>query len=235
MAETILEVKNLAVKFDSETILKNVSFSVNKGEALAVIGPNGAGKTVLFRALAGLLPYSGQICWADKIKIGYSPQKFLADRSIPITVREFFSLKSKRFWFCPKKFVSHLSHELELVGLEKSILAKPLGEISGGQLQRVLIAWAMLDHPDVLLFDEPTAGIDVGFEETIYNLLRKLQKERGTTVLLISHELNIVYKYADNVICLNKKMICHGPPGDVLNPQELASLYGEGGFYHHLK
>ena len=157
------------------------------------------------------------------------------DKSIPITVKEFFSLKSKRFWFCPKKFISHLNHELVLVGLDKNILAKPIGEISGGQLQRVLIAWAMLDHPDVLLFDEPTAGIDVGFEETIYHLLRKLQQERGTTVLLISHELNIVYKYADNVLCINKKMICHGPPGDVLNPQELASLYGEGGFYHHIK
>lgn len=231
--EIILEVKNLSVVLDSEIILKDISFSVKKGEALAIIGPNGAGKSVLFRALADLLPHKGEICWKEKIKMSYAPQKFFVDKSIPITVKEFFSLKSKRFWFCPRKFISHLNHELALVGLEKNILAKSLGEISGGQLQRVLIAWAMLDHPDVLLFDEPTAGIDVGFEETIYHLLRKLQKERGTTVLLISHELNIVYKYADSVLCLNKKMICHGSPADVLNPQELAGLYGEGGFYKH--
>ncbi|MDP3710795.1 MAG: metal ABC transporter ATP-binding protein [bacterium] len=234
MENCVLEVKNLSVILDSEVILKDISFAVKKGEALAIIGPNGAGKTVLFRALAGLLPHKGEIHWADKMKIGYAPQKFLVDKSIPITVKEFFSLKSKNFWLLPKDFAEHLSHELELVGLDKGILNKPIAEISGGQMQRVLIAWAMLDHPDILLFDEPTAGIDVGFEETIYHLLRKLQKERGTTVLLISHELNIVYKYADSVLCLNKKMICHGSPAEVLNPQELAGLYGEGGFYKHL-
>ena len=91
----------------------------------------------------------------------------------------------------------------------------------------------MLNHPDVLLFDEPTAGIDIGAEETIYTILHKLQKERGTTILLISHDLNIVYRYADNVLCVNKAMICHGKPEDVLNPKELSHIYGEGGFYHH--
>ena len=119
------------------------------------------------------------------------------------------------------------------MGLSQDVLERRVGELSGGQLQRLLIGWAMVDHPEVMLCDEPTAGIDVGFEETVYHLLQRLQKERNTTVLLISHELNIVYRYADQVLCLNREMLCHGKPNEVLNPQDLARLFGEGGFYAH--
>lgn len=232
--DVVLEVKNLSVTLDSEEVLWGISFAVKKGEALAVIGPNGAGKTVLFRALLGLVPHTGELRWERGINIGYVPQKFLLDSSIPLTVQEFFLLKSPHFWFPPENFIKHLGHELELVGLSGKVLSSPLGELSGGQLQRILVSWAMLDHPDVLLFDEPTAGIDVGAEETIYNIMHRLQDERGTTVLLISHDLNVVYRYAQNVLCINRRMICHGLPQDVLNPKELAGVYGEGGFYHHL-
>lgn len=232
-SNSILNVNNLSVNLDHEKILDGVSFEVKQGEALAIIGPNGAGKTVLFRALLGLVPYRGLIEWKQGVRIGYVPQKFFVEKSFPITVQEFFLLKSPRFWMPEQKFIAHLQHELSLVGLSKDILAKPLNELSGGQLQRILISWAMLNHPDVLLFDEPTAGIDVGAEETIYTILHKLQSDRGTTVLLISHDLNIVYRYADKVLCVNKTMICHGKPEDVLNPKELAHIYGEGGFYHH--
>ena len=231
--DVILNVANLSVRLDHEKLLDGISFSVKRGEALAIIGPNGAGKTVLFRTLLGLLPHRGTVEWKQGVRIGYVPQKFFVEKSFPITVKEFFLLKSKRFWMPEKKFVAHLEHELALVGLHKDILIKPLNELSGGQLQRTLISWAMLNHPDVLLFDEPTAGIDIGAEETIYTILHKVQKERGTTILLISHDLNIVYRYADNVLCVNKAMICHGKPEDVLNPKELSHIYGEGGFYHH--
>ncbi len=232
-SDLILEVKNISVEVDHETILKNVSFEVRRGEALAIIGPNGAGKTMLFRALLGLVSHTGELDWKKGIQIGYVPQKFVIDKSFPLTVREFFLLKSPRFWMPDKGFIAHLEHELSLVGLGKEILSRPLGELSGGQMQRILISSAMLNHPDVLLFDEPTAGIDVGAEQTIYTILHTLQKERGTTVLLISHDLNVVYKYADNVLCINKAMICHGRPKEILNPQELSRLYGGGGFYHH--
>ena len=118
--------------------------------------------------------------------------------------------------------------------LARHLLKQRLGWLSGGQLQRVLIAWAVLDDPDVLLFDEPTSGIDIGGEETIYNLLRKLKEERNLTMLLISHDLNIVYKYANNVICINKEMICYGVPSEVLDPSALTKLYGgEASFYKH--
>lgn len=234
-SETVLEVENLSVVLDSEEILRDISFSVKRGEALAVIGPNGAGKTVLFRTLLGLLPHRGKINWREGITIGYVPQKFLLDKSAPLTVQEFFLLKSTHFWFPPETFLNHLEHELDLVGLPRDILKKPIAELSGGQFQRIVVSWAMLDHPDVLLFDEPTAGIDIGAEETIYNVMHRLQDERGTTVILISHDLNVVYRYAQNVLCINKKMICQGRPSEVLNPAELSRLYGEGGFYHHLE
>ncbi|MDO8560967.1 MAG: metal ABC transporter ATP-binding protein [bacterium] len=230
---TILDVKNLSVTLDGEQILHDISFSVKKGEALAVIGPNGAGKTVLFKALLGLLPKQGEVNWLEGLRIGYVPQRFFVDKAIPLTVREFFLLKSPYFWFPSKSFVGHLNHELSLVGLDEKIMDKQLAEISGGQFQRVAVSWAMLNHPDVLLFDEPTVGIDIGAQETIYNIMHRLQDERGTTILLISHELNIVYRYAQSVLCLNKKRICYGPPVEVLNPKELSALYGEGGFYHH--
>lgn len=239
MSENILKVQNLGVGFDGDQVLKGLDFFVNKGDVLAIVGPNGAGKSVLFRALLGLLPYSGKIEWARDLKISYVPQKFAIDRELPLSVEEFLKFK--------KKGISDIVDTLESLGimtakhahhsefhLQEHVLKQRLGWLSGGQLQRVLIAWALLDNPDVLLFDEPTAGIDLGGEETIYNLLKKLHAERGLTILLISHDLNIVYKYANNVLCINKEMICHGAPATVLDPSSLAKLYGgEAGFYKH--
>lgn len=229
----ILEVNNLSVAFEREVVLRGVSFSVKKGEALAIIGPNGAGKTVLFRALLGLVPHAGTIQWAEGIRIGYVPQKFFVERGAPLTVKEFFLLQADRFWMPQKEFLSHLEHELRLVGLAPDILEKPVGELSGGQLQRLLVSWAMLAHPDALLFDEPTAGIDIGSEETVYQLIHRMQDERGTAVLLISHDLNFVYRHAEQVLCVNKDMMCHGSPHEVLKPDELAHLFGAGKFYLH--
>lgn len=232
-SENILEVNNVSVTLDSEKVFTDISFSLKRGEALVIIGPNGAGKTVLFRALLGLIPYRGKISWAENTHIGYVPQKFPIEKGMPLSVQEFFLLRANHFWLPRKSFIDNLKNELSLVGLSKDILPKPVGELSGGQLQRLLVSWAMLNHPDVLLFDEPTAGIDIGFEETIYHLMQRMQNDLGTAILLISHDLNIVYRYAQTVLCLNKKMVCHGPPREVLNPKELVKLYGAGKFYIH--
>lgn len=114
------------------------------------------------------------------------------------------------------------------------MLSRKLGILSGGELQRVMIAWALLGQPKLLLFDEPTSGIDVTGEKTIYGLLHKLQEERKLTIILISHELQVVFKYANTVVCLNKERVCYGPPLKVLNQINLAKLYGEEtGFYKH--
>jgi zinc transport system ATP-binding protein len=231
--EIVLTVENLAVSLDGLQILRDVSFTLNQGEALAVIGPNGAGKTMLFRALLGLVPHAGTVLWRPDVKIGYVPQRFSVERSAPITAMEFFLLKSDRFWRPSAEFISHLDHELGAVGLQRSVLRKNLGELSGGETQRLLIAWALVRHPDVLLLDEPTAGVDTGFEDTIYALLHRVQAERGTTLLLISHDLNVVYRYAQRVLCLNRSVVCQGSPMEALNPEALATLYGESGYYRH--
>lgn len=234
--EIILNIRNLTASFDDNKVIDNLDFSIKRGEVIAIVGPNGAGKSVLFRALLGLIPYSGKIEWAKGLKVSYAPQRFGVEKDFPITVKEFLRLKSSNY--------SNIILALESVGLknkdddrrhiERHLLNQRMGWLSGGQLQRVLVAWALLGDPDVLLFDEPTAGIDVGGEETIYNLLKKLNDEKKLTILLISHDLNIVYKYADDVLCLNKEKICFGPPREVLDPQALVKLYGgEAKFYKH--
>jgi zinc transport system ATP-binding protein len=234
----LLYVSNLQVKFNHELILEDISFELKRNETLAIIGPNGAGKTTLFRALLGLIPYKGKVEWQKGIKIGYVPQRLSIEHDLPLTTEEFFTLKGKEI---KNKEIETV---LSIVGFEKDksyqghikdrILNKKIGTLSGGELQRVLVAWALLDHPDVLLFDEPTAGIDISSEVTIYSLLHKLQVKEKLTILLISHELQLVYKYATNVICLNKQKVCYGKPKDVFMNENLIRLFGNDvGFYQH--
>jgi zinc transport system ATP-binding protein len=241
MEETnILEVKNLNVEFDGGLILDNLNFSVKKGEVLAIVGPNGAGKSVLFRALLNLIPYSGDIDWQQGIKIGYVPQKLAIDRNFPLTVREFLHMKSSKMGGSENDITKALiSVGIKIDGknefhLQHHILDKQIGLLSGGELQRILIAWSLIGNPDIILFDEPTSGIDAGGEETIYELLRRLQESSTLTILLISHDLNIVYKYTDNVLCLNRKMLAIGKPKTVLTHENLHQIYGEQTqIYHH--
>lgn len=230
----ILDVRDLSVSFGKEEVLKDISFSVNDGDFLAVIGPNGAGKTVLFRALMGLISYDGEIKWRENIKIGYVPQKLMEHAELPLTVREFFILKSKNLFFKDRQLENSIIHELKSLDLRADILNQQLISLSRGQTQRVLISWAILGHPQVLLFDEPTAGVDIAGEESVYNMLHKLQDERGITVIMISHDLNIVYRYANNVLCLNKERLCYGEPAKALTGEQIKQLYGESVFYHHL-
>ncbi len=230
---SILEVQDISVTVGNVPVIQHVSFTLQRGEITAIVGPNGSGKTTLLRALLGLVPYEGSIVWQPAITFGYVPQRFSISASTPITAGEFFLLKSERFWMPRKDFLYHLPHELDLVGLDQTVLVNPLGHLSSGQLQRLLVAWAMLNHPDVLLFDEPTAAVDIGFTETIYTIMRRLTEERGTTILLISHDLNVVYRYAANVLCLNRQLLCHGPPAQALTPQELKRLFGDVAFYRH--
>lgn len=204
---TLLSISNLKVKIDKHVIINGISFEVKKDDVLAVVGPNGAGKTVLFRTLLGFIPFEGEITWQDNLKIGYVPQKLSIAKDLPLTTQEFLSLKEKN-----KKNIIQI---LEDVGFEENkpherhlsghILKRRLGVLSGGELQRVLIAFALLGHPNVLLFDEPTAGVDLSGEETIYSLLHKLQAKQDLTILLISHEPEIVHDYADKILDLGKQ------------------------------
>ena len=226
----ILKVKNLNVELDDEKIVKDLSFEVKKGEILTILGPNGAGKTVLLKALLGLLPYQGEISWQEKAKIGYLPQGLtqLKVKDLPLSVEEFFGLK--------KVSKEETLKFLKLVGIkEKNFLRKRIGDLSTGQFQRMLIAWVLVSKPEVLLFDEPTAGIDLGGEETIYSLLHRVWQEKNLTILLVTHDLNIVYKYSNSVLCLSKKGVtCFGRPKEVLTTELLEKMYGTGiKFYEH--
>src|SRR3989344_9563279 len=225
---TILKVQSLGVAFGTYSVISDLSFELQKGEVLAVIGPNGAGKTVLFRALLGLLPYSGEVSWMKNVKIGYVPQKLSIGKDLPVSVLDFLRFKkgSEAEIYEALKSVGFLGTEHDEHHWREHLLNARLGELSGGQLQRVLIAYALIDHPDVLLFDEPTAGVDIGGEETIYSLIEKLHAKTGLTILLITHDLNIIYRYAGKVLCLNKSKICYGSPREALDAKVLEELYG---------
>ena len=237
MDQKILTVSGLRVEFNNHVILKDISFEITRDDTLAVIGPNGAGKSVLFRALLNLIPYEGTITWAKDAKIGYVPQKLSVAKDLPLTVNEFLHFKENSHDKVDEaiKSVGFLN-ESEHLHNDKRVLGTRLGDLSGGELQRVLIAYAILDNPNVLLFDEPTAGVDVSGEETIYDLMHKLQEKDDLTIIFISHELQVVNHYANNVLCLNKENISFGSPMDVVNKETLAKLYGEEVHLHkHLE
>lgn len=230
MAETILRVENLNVKFGKEEVVKNLSFEVKKGEFLIFLGPNGAGKSTLLRAILGLIPFDGKVVWSKEFKISYLPERLSREKfkEASILVKEFFKFKEKS----DEKILAIL----KAVGLEPNeVLNKNAGDLSSGQFQRVLIAWSLISEPEVLFFDEPDTGIDIGGEETIYSLLEKFWKEKKLTIFLVTHDLNIVYRYATNVLCLGKKEICClGAPREILTPKVLEKIYGTGiKFYEH--
>ncbi|MEW5907617.1 MAG: metal ABC transporter ATP-binding protein [Patescibacteria group bacterium] len=223
----ILEVNNLSVKFRNEKIIDNLSFNLKEKDNLVILGPNGAGKSVLLKTLLGLLPFEGEIKWKKEVRISYVPQKFFPSGEIPLSVEEFFKLK--------KIEKNEIEKSLRSVGLtDLEIMKKKIGVISTGEFQRAMIAWSLADNPDVLLFDEPTAGIDIGGEETIYNLLMQIEKELNLTMVIVTHELNIIYKFANSVLCLNKKAVCYGTPEEALTPESIGQLYGgKIKFYQH--
>jgi len=235
MTEDILKVSKLNVSFNNHKILDDISFEVKRDDTLAIIGPNGAGKTVLFKCLLGLLPYEGKVEWAKDATIGYVPQRINIDKELPLTVEEFLKFKEKDQTKIETilKQVGFGREGVDLIHKGKRLLSTRLGVLSGGEFQRILIAFALLGKRNVLLFDEPTSGIDVSAEETVYSLIEKLKKETDLTIIFISHELGVVYQHAASVLCLNKEKVCFGPPHEVIDKQSLQKLYGEDINFHH--
>jgi zinc transport system ATP-binding protein len=226
--ESALEVSHLSVRFGNTKVLSDLSFRVSRGSSTAIIGPNGAGKTVLFRALIGSIPFEGTVRWAAGTRIGYVPQKLDLERDIPITGVDFLRARSA----LARGSVAHASRVLNLVGVPLEIAQQPIGTMSGGQFQRLLVAFALVGDPTVLLLDEPTAGVDEPGQERLNELMHRLQVDQGLTVLFISHELSVVYRYAINVLCLSRVRPCFGHPRTILTPELLEQIYGTQVNYH---
>lgn len=224
-----LEVERLTVRLGGAVILHDLSFSVAEGSALAVIGPNGAGKTMLFRALIGSVPSRGTVRWAPGTRIGYVPQKLDIERDLPLTGRDLLQAKAA----VTTTARADVDRALELVNLPRAVAGQPVGTLSGGQFQRLLLAFALMGRPTVLLFDEPTAGVDEPGEERLYEMIRRVQEAERLTLLLISHELSVVYRYATNVLCLSRERPCFGPPEEILTPERIEQVYGAPLKYHH--
>lgn len=240
-----VEVKDLRVSFNGNTVLRGVNLEIPAGQLVALIGPNGSGKTTLLRCLLGLQKYSagrirlfGQDNLRDALKrVGYVPQKLVLEKSFILSVREFLSLRLRQtrhwFWQSHQKTDALLREAMAEIGVE-GLLDRPIAQLSGGQLQRVLIAFSLLEKPELLLLDEPTAGVDTPGEATFYDTIAKIHRDRGLTVVLVSHDLSMVYRHASWVYALNGVVCCEGAPEDVMNAESLKQAYGiHVSPYHH--
>jgi zinc transport system ATP-binding protein len=231
-----ISVNNLSVELGRNKILTQLSFNIPEKSITAIIGPNGCGKTTLMKAMLGLIPYTGEVMVLNtSVKkaldhISYVPQRFNFDRTFPITVNEFLHLEPNSKY----RSTTNIKEKLKEVGMQNSE-DNLLGVLSGGQLQRILIAKALLNNPSVLFMDEPAAGIDIKGERNFYELIQHLNKEHNVTIILVSHEIDIVYRYATHVVCLNKKVLCFGKPTDILTSDTIKKLYNEDvEIYQHL-
>jgi zinc transport system ATP-binding protein len=218
-----IELRDVAVIINGNTIIERVSFDIDKGDVVSIIGPNGSGKTTLVRSMLGLMPHHGTVTMESRpimqqlSRVGYVPQRFDFDRTFPLSVNEFLDL--------PGIHNPALKEELCREFGVTALLKKKLGTLSGGQMQRVLIISAMLKSPDLLILDEPTSGVDVEGTANFYELVRHLNREHKITIILISHEVNMVLTTATKVICLNKSLYCCGEPSKVLTDEMLEKLY----------
>ncbi len=232
-----VEVKDLWLSFGEVPILRGVSLHIPAGQLVALIGPNGSGKTTLLRCLLGLQKPDrgtarlfGEADQARALRrVGYVPQRLAMDRSFTISVREFLALRvpETRGWFWQRRARTDeiLARQLPDIGV-LPLLDRPMSGLSGGQMQRVLIAYSLLGKPELLLLDEPTAGVDLPGEQTFYELIARVHKERRLTVVLVSHDLSMVYKHASWVYALNGVICCEGTPEHVMNAESLRHAYG---------
>lgn len=223
----------VSVRLEGVSILEDVTAFAPRGGCTAVIGPNGAGKTTLLLALLGHVPYSGSIrigesSAARAARIGYVPQRLQFDRGLPMTVRDVLvmGLQRRPLWLGSAAASRDRARELLAAVRAESLERRRLGVLSGGELQRVLLALALEQDPDLLILDEPASGVDVQGGQLFCELLERLRRERGFTQLMVSHDLATVTHHATHVVMLNRRVIAEGPPRDVLTPANLGAVFG---------
>lgn len=241
--QVAIKVENLNIKTENQILLKDINLYIPAASITAIIGPNGAGKTTLLNALAGLIKYQGNISFIEtktnqlvKPKIGYVPQNLEIDKFESITVEEFLALYRQNLpvWFYIKHKVRNEIYELLSRFNITHLANKPLKVLSGGEIQKVVLASVIFEEPNILLLDEPTSAIDVMGGHLFCDLLDSLTHENSITVVLVSHDLSVVNKYADYVICLNKTISCYGNKVEVLNAENLSLVFGRNyGLFQH--
>lgn len=228
-----LQVQDLGVTLDGESILRDISFQLNCREIVALIGPNGAGKSSLFRSILGQIPYTGSIRfelaggYPSQPKIGYVPQSPSFDRSYPISVLDFFAAAISRwpvFLPVPSSLRKKVLACLARVHGE-ALLQKPIGALSGGEVQRVLLALALEPIPQILILDEPLSGVDVGGEHLLLDMLDEIRQTYDLSILFSTHDFSTLPQYADKVILLQQAILKMGPPREVLRSPSFQSVF----------
>lgn len=227
----LIKINALDVKYGGKKVLQNLHLSLTQREIVTIVGPNGSGKTTLFKAIIGTAPISsGKVKLKPNLKIGYVPQQLNIDGSLPLTVSRFLQIAQNNN-------EKSLKQALEMVGIE-DILKAQISKLSGGQMQRVLLARAIVNQPDVLLLDEATRGLDQPGAAAFYRLIENIRTDTGCAVLMISHDLHVVMAASDRVICLNGHICCEGAPQTVATSPQYKALFGtdvDGAFalYQH--
>ncbi len=212
----LLAATGLSLRVGAADILKGIDFAIRAGEIVTLIGPNGSGKTSLLKALLGLVPAKGDISRKPGLRIGYVPQNFPRDRSMPVAVGRFLRL-----------FASEAAADSALARVGIAALSgRQLVALSGGEMARVLLARAIATGPELLILDEPLAGVDVAGEAALYHLIAELRDEIGCGVLLVSHDLHVVMAQADRVVCLNGHVCCEGKAEQVVRDPAFAQMFG---------
>ena len=230
------KINNIGEKFGKDVILKNVNIHVHCGELAVIIGRNGAGKSTLLKAILGEIPHTGNITFVDKkdnltkrIKIGYVPQSINIERHMPTTVYDMFAscICHVPVWLKKdKKIEKEIIEHLRKFGAEK-LIDKSIGDLSGGELQRVLISIATKPIPNLLILDEPVSGIDENGTREFYDTISRLKSEYDMSIIMVSHDLELARQYADKIILLDKEVIKEGEPEQVFNSLEFKNRFGQ--------
>lgn len=230
------KINNISVKFGKEQVLKDVNIHIHCGELTVIIGKNGAGKSTLLKAILGEVEHTGNVNFVDmksnlakRIKIGYVPQSINIEKNMPTTVYDLFAsciCHIPVFLKKEKKIYQEVKEQLKLFGAEK-LIDKSIGDLSGGEVQRVLLAIATKPTPNLLILDEPVSGIDKNGTRDFYELVNNLKTKYDMSILLVSHDLELVKKYADKVILLDKEVIKEGAPEEVFSSLEFKNYFEE--------
>lgn len=218
---SLMSTADLKLVLGGQTVLSGVSIAIERGEIVTIVGPNGSGKSSLLRALIGALnPAGGTITRAEGLRIGYVPQKLQIDATLPLTVQGFLNLPHRQSQ-------SVVSHALDQAGVP-DLAKRQMADLSGGQFQRVLLARALLNTPDILILDEATQGLDQPGAASFYRQIEDVRREMGCAVLMVSHDLHVVMAASDRVLCLNGHVCCEGTPEIVADAPEYRALFGTG-------